>query len=315
MDATEYGRLFKGFLPEGPAWPQETGEVGAFDDLIRALTQEPARLDAAALGLLENLIPDNANTDLSAWERLVGAPDTNLTDAERLSRIRGMLRASGEVSRAELEPAFQAAAGDANVKLFDREIPSFQAGYSGAGEPAGLANFTWVCELMPNILDALPDAFNGWGTFNTAVDADAQSPVTYDETAATVTFSGAASVELLNTADEDVVYFSIWVKAVTDGAFSIQISGRDGGAPSTTPYDLPLGVWHKLYFEQSLGSGGSTPYVLIEGTAGNDYRLSWAVAGVRKPELEADLAALTQIHTRGIFGVQGEWETLLAHYY
>jgi hypothetical protein len=318
MDATEYSRIFKTLLPEGPAWPQETGEVSAFDDVIRALTQEPARIDAAALLLLDNLIPDNANANLTAWERLVGAPDTNMTDAERLARIRGLIRASGEVSLAELEPAFQAMAGDTNVRLYNRYVPRMSVG-SGAGSACGYSNFVWCCEYMPNILSAGPDDFGSWYSFNTVTNDDAQSPVTFEQTAATVTFSGSASQYLQSTADEDIVYFSVWVKATTNGLFSIQISGRDGGAPSTTPYDLPLGVWCKLSFEQSVASGGATPAVLLEGSSGDDYHLSWAVAGVRDYALEARLKALTQIHTRGLLGVygesgDGEFEELLSHY-
>jgi hypothetical protein len=40
---------------------------------------------------------------------------------------------------------------------------------------------------------------------------------------------------------------------------------------------------------------------------------SWAVASLRDQLLEERITPLFPIHTRGAFGVQGEFETLLSH--
>lgn len=311
MDTVEYARLLKTLLPPGDAWPHETDETSAFDGLIRALCVEHARVDAAALYLLDTIIPDNANTDLDAWERLVGAPPVNMTDEERLERIRGILRAISAVDRAAIQDAIRALSGYPGAMLYDRGRPSFVAGAGNAGDSCGEHGHQWLCELYPNTMAAEPDDFESWGSFDTVVNEDAQSPVTLDQTAASATFDGlAASVEF-EAPDNAEGYASFWIKPAVDKTLYVQFAGRD--SISTTPQlvDLTAGLWHRVEYRNSVGAGSSTPSLMLSVSGAFACKLSWAVAGIRDAALEARISALTQIHTRGLFGVQGEYATLL----
>ncbi len=314
MDTVEYARLLKTLLPPGDAWPHETDETSAFDGLIRALCVEHARVDAAALYLLDTIIPDNANTDLDAWERLVGAPPVNMTDEERLERIRGILRAVSAVDRASVESAIRALSGYPGAVLYDRGRPSFAAGSGNAGDSCGEHGHQWLCELYPNLLSVAYDDFESWTGFDTVANDDAQSPVTLDQTAAEVSFDFSDAPHVSFSAPDGAEgYCSFWVKPATDETLSVRFIQRDGSTLSTLlSVELTADLWHRIEYRAGVGTGGSDPQVRLSTPGSLTFcKLSWAVAGIRDAALEARISALTQIHTRGIFGIQGEYATLL----
>lgn len=319
---TEHALMLSRLLPQGPAWApsDETDGDNTWTKLLNAFSYEPARVDAAALLLLEQIIPDNANTDLDAWERIVGAPDEDLTDAERLARIQSYVYGRRRVNRGYLEDVVQAMAGNEDVRLFNRVGPRACTGeLTGCGDRlrSGEWDFTYLCELMPNLLGVAFDAFTAWTGFSATSDAAATSPVTLLTTADQVTVPNATygSTPLVGTADGDTVYASLWIFVSGSGTqgFKFGFLGRDNVASETT-FTIVKGVWHKLSHEASIGTGATAPLLRLKATSGTPVtRLSWAVAGARDSSLEARVHALFPIHTTGHFGVVGEYETLLAN--
>ena len=311
MDQVEYARLLKGLLPEGPAWPHETDETSDFDGVIKALAVEPSRLEADALLLLDNLIPDNANTSLVAWERLVGSPTTSMTDEERLARIRGLLRGNTAISRVDLEAAIQEMSpGSA---LFNRFRPSFAAGASTAGDACGTHAFIWACELYPNTLASALNDFSSWSGITSYSANNAYSPVTLLQNADSGTIQSATPAQCAFEADDDTLgYFVVWLKPATNVTVTLQIRQRDGSTLSTgASHVLPAGRWYRLTHRDSVGSGGNSPRVSITVNTNTAFAFSWALAGEADEALEERVTALVQLHTRGVFGCHDEFETLL----
>ena len=329
MTAEEYALLLRARLPRGDVWPtaDETDGTTGFDLLLAALSQEPARVDADIMLLLEKIIPDNANTDLAAWEEVFGAPDTDLTDAERLARIRAKLRKQQEIDLSTLQAYARKMAGDdAGVVLHNRARYNASVDILCAGDNVGDHSFTWLCELYPNVLAAAPDDFESW-TYGAGSGTNAQeaSPVTLDTTAALLTPGVYASISLsaplTGTADGDTVRASVWVYVVPADATDLEqdvllrFVKRDGTTTTPLTVTCPTGVWCRLEHSDDIGSGSSTPYFRITHTGGGDprdLRLSWACAGVIDTALEERISAAFPLHTRGEFGIQGEWSTLLA---
>lgn len=320
--ASTHAAALARLLPQGPAWAPSDQTDGAdpFSLLLNALSQEPARLDASVEALLEQIIPDNAQTDLDAWERIVGAPTENLTDVDRLARIRGILVNSREVTQAYLELAAQQMAGDSNVKLFNRTGPRCAVGASNVGDRlrVGEWDFAWLCELWPNVLGVTPDDFAAWTGFSGVSNAAQRSPVTLLQTAdsLTIPFGSFATTPLVGTDDDDTVYSSFWIYANSSTPRVIEVSylKRDGTSGTATAFTLTGQRWHKISHSAALGAGATAPLLRVAALVGAQAAyLSWAVAGVVDTPLQARISALFPIHTRGHFAVQGEYTTLLAN--
>lgn len=324
MTADEYALFLRMRLPRGDAWPSadDTDGTTGFDKLLSALAQEPARIDDDAMALLEKIIPDNASTDLDAWEEVFGAPDTNLTDAERLARIKAKLRKQQEIDRGTLEAYARKMADDEGVVLLNRARYNASVDIVCAGDNVGDHSFTWLCELYPNILAAAPDDFEAWETPHGPgpwVDNnDGQSPVTLSATAAhrlhTIAYSGRLRIEMA-AEDGDTARASVWVKVAGDDCTAyLSFLERDGTNGTPSEFAITGGVWHRLTHEASVGAGASVPKFQLwfdTGFADPEVHLSWAVAGVVDTALEERIAAAFPLHARGEFGVQGEWATLL----
>ena len=61
-------------LPQGPAWPDETGTT--LDLFLDAIAEEMAQIDAAGANLLDDIRPNTTVDLITDWERQVGLPDT-----------------------------------------------------------------------------------------------------------------------------------------------------------------------------------------------------------------------------------------------
>lgn len=311
MSPEEYASMLKARLPEGPAWAtsDETDGLTAYDGVINALTQEPARIDQAANDVLDKIIPDNANTDLDAWEVELGSPDQNLTDAQRLDRIRGMLNYTGDITLEGLQSAARLSAGNSSVKLFNRARQNCAAGVANAGDACGSRAFTWLCELWPNVFSAQGDAL--WSGTDVTANV-ARSPVTLAQTAQRAAFASPEYVSntLVDVPNDTDVYFSIWVRSVSGTAdISLRLLGRDNTLTAAGGYTVGTG-WRRLFYQASVGTGVTTPEARIYSNGETIY-LSWSCAGIRDTRLENEIKARFPIHTRGWFGVIGEYETLL----
>lgn len=323
--ATDHAAMLARLLPQGPAWltSDETDGENMWTKLLRAFSHEPARVDEAALLLLEQIIPDNANTDLDAWEQIVGVPEEDLSDAERLARIQAHLYGRRRVDRPYLEGVIQAMAGNSAAKLYHRTGPRTAVGQCNVGDRlrVGAWDFTYLVEYMRNILFVAQDEFFSWTGFVTVTDDAADSPVTLDVTAAVVELGSThATTALGETVDGDTVYASLWVRNVSSSPVDFEMSflKRDntGSTPqiSTLQGELQHPIWHRVTYEASVGAGATVPRLRMRCPDGtSDLELSWTVAGIRNAGLEARIQALMPIHTRGHFGVFTEYETLLGH--
>jgi len=74
---TTYGNVLRSLLPPGPAWSAETGSE--LMNLLDALGDSLAVVDARALALLEEFDPRTTTELLADWERVFGLPGTNPT--------------------------------------------------------------------------------------------------------------------------------------------------------------------------------------------------------------------------------------------
>jgi uncharacterized protein YmfQ (DUF2313 family) len=320
MDAEGYVSLFKALLPEGPAWPtsEQTDGTTGFDVLLSALAQEPARIDAAALLLLEMIIPDNSDTDLDAWEEVLGAPDTDLSDAARLTRIRGILRSRGEVDLASLQAVAQRAAGDdPGVLLTNRAVALSEANIMAAGDAVHdhRWGFVYAVRYMESVLNAQPNAFQQWDDTAAVSTNVARSPsketLVADRVTGTLSFGlydiGTA---ISNTVDNDEVRLSVWARAQSvDCSMYIACTQRDvatvilGG-----PYPIKTDLWQKITLNANVGVGASDPRFGLAWSPSTDLYLADAYAGIRDLQLEQIVTASAPIHTAAQFMIQGEDE-------
>lgn len=71
--ADDYLGQLKALLPQGAAWPQESGTV--LDALLSGLAEELARADAQAAQLMVEADPRTVTMMLADWERAYGLPD------------------------------------------------------------------------------------------------------------------------------------------------------------------------------------------------------------------------------------------------
>jgi len=138
--AEDYAAQAAQLLPPGAAWPREPGSV--LDELLQAMAQEPARLDANAHRLLAELDPPQALALLAEWERMCGLPDTCTQSAETIAQRRDAvvlkLTARGAQTPAYFE---ELATLLANAPCTVKEYRPFRVGVSAAGD--ALSNGDW----------------------------------------------------------------------------------------------------------------------------------------------------------------------------
>jgi uncharacterized protein YmfQ (DUF2313 family) len=316
--AREHVGVLKRLLPSGPAWPtsEQSDDTDDFTLLLTALAQEPARIDAAYELILNELIPDNALTDLASWERVLALPEdctreVERTDAERLAAIRGKLRGRGAVNRAYLETVMAGLRGAA-VSLLDRSTPQFRVGTSAVGQPVRGEQWlaTWILEYAVEGV-ATVDDFESWTGTGAGGVTNAQfgSPVTLEQDAAEVVFTSGQLIEhaIAGTASGDTVRFSVWLRSAA-GTKSIKVGviGRDG-ADYTTTRSVTAG-WRRFDGRVSVGTGVSTPKFRIAeaGAVSATIYAANAVAGVMDEIYECQVEHQPPINTTGEFNVIGE---------
>jgi hypothetical protein len=280
---------------------------------------EPARVGASYDLILEEAIPDNAATDLDAWERIVGVPVDSLTDAQRLARIREILVGPGASDLSTLEDWIQAISGNPAAKLFNRIGPRSATGAALAQCSdrlrAGQWDYTALCELMPNVLGVAPDAFEAWTNVSSATTAT--SPVTLASTADTFPMPpiawGFIETPLVGVVNGATVYASAWVRPNIAEDIGFGFLGRDNVTTGAI-FTCTANTWHRLTYEGPIGSGATTPLLRVTSQLGSAVvAMSWAVAGVRDVALQNRIMERFPLHTRCHFGVVGEYETLLSH--
>lgn len=135
VDADTYARALALLLPSGPAWASEPGSV--LQQLVLALAQEFARLDARAVDLVEESDPRTAAELLAEWERMYGLPDPCVeapqTVAERRQALLGRVTAIGGQSRAFFIALAAALGYTVTITEFRSEAEAIAAGIPYTG--------------------------------------------------------------------------------------------------------------------------------------------------------------------------------------
>lgn len=135
----EYLAAYQSLLPEGPAWTREVDAV--LTDVLRALTDEAARIDQRARDLLEETDSRTATELLDDYFResaLPGPCDAPVTTKEKREYLHAHRLGDGDPNRQFWIDLLQAL-GLTGVELTNRHEP-FAAG-SAAGDP--LSNDEW----------------------------------------------------------------------------------------------------------------------------------------------------------------------------
>lgn len=101
MNEQDYLAQLQALLPRGAAWPRDPNAV--LTQVLEALAQEPARLHAEALALLDEADPRTTAQLLYDWERVAGLPSpcvtTEQSTAERRNALVARLTGVGGQSR------------------------------------------------------------------------------------------------------------------------------------------------------------------------------------------------------------------------
>ena len=86
MTTDDYLAQLQALLPQGPAWPRDTGAT--LTRLLQAMADELARVDARAAQLIEESDPRTTYELLAGWERVAGLPDTCASVGEGMEERR-----------------------------------------------------------------------------------------------------------------------------------------------------------------------------------------------------------------------------------
>lgn len=210
--ADQYKQLLKSLLPPGEAFPRDSGTN--MDDLLSALAEEWARIDARGEALLIDALPSNTNELLSDWERVAGLPDKcsgvlETTLQGRRNVLLSKLTSTGGQSKAY----FIAIAATLGYGVTITEFRPFRAGTSRAGD--ALTNGDWVHAWRINSrettsiffragLSAAGEALQAWGNDTLECKLNQLAP------AHTVLSFGYGAIELeeLFLAADRLYYFS-----------------------------------------------------------------------------------------------------------
>mgnify|MGYP006208313127 CR=1 FL=1 len=97
LTADFYKRTIRALFPEGAAWANE--DEATLTKVIQGMAEEPARLDARADDLMDEINPLSTGELLEDWERVTGLPDacTGLEDSlqERRQAVVTKLNTTG----------------------------------------------------------------------------------------------------------------------------------------------------------------------------------------------------------------------------
>lgn len=91
MTTDDYLAQLQALLPQGPAWPRDTGAT--LTKLLQAMADELARVDSRAAQLIDETDPRTTTELLADWERAAGLPDTCVTAAQTTAQRRAALHA------------------------------------------------------------------------------------------------------------------------------------------------------------------------------------------------------------------------------
>jgi len=122
MSSAQYRQQLQALLPPGLAWP--TGEDAQLTQLLDAMAQELARVDARAGNLRDEADPRTTYEMLTDWERVAGLPTpcmagVSQTLAERRDALHARIAERGGQSRAYFIALAERAGYTITISEFD----------------------------------------------------------------------------------------------------------------------------------------------------------------------------------------------------
>lgn len=139
LNVNQYLEQLKSLLPRGLMWSSEDGDT--LDDLLGAMAEELARIDARAEGLFNETDPRTTLELLDEWEAVAGLPDTCTDQADTLAERRDVLHAKITSIGNQSRQYFIDLAAALGYTVTITEFRPFVAG-SNAGD--ALTNGDWI---------------------------------------------------------------------------------------------------------------------------------------------------------------------------
>lgn len=150
--AEAYQAQLAALLPQGRAWPRETGST--LMRLLLAKADELARVDGRAADLLEEVDPRTTLEMLDDWERVAGLPDNCIpapdSIAERRAALLARLTGQGGQSRAYFVELAAAMGYAVTIDEFGPFVAGSLAGQDLNGEAWAHA---WRVNVQPPAVD------------------------------------------------------------------------------------------------------------------------------------------------------------------
>lgn len=138
MTAADYTGMLRALLPPGAAWNMEAGDTRL--DMLAALAEEFARLDARADELLIEADPRTSTELLPEWEAFLGLTASG-TVAERQGAVVALLIAQREQTAAFY---IELAAAMGIPITITKDWVAFRVGASGAGNLVGGGEWEFI---------------------------------------------------------------------------------------------------------------------------------------------------------------------------
>ena len=151
-NSEDYKNSLINLAPQGIAWSKES--TALWVNLLDALAQEYARIDANAVYLLDEIFPDTTTLLLPDWERVAGLPDECSQPGETIAIRRHNLLQKIASRGGQSKAYFISTALSLGYTVTVDEFTPFRVGISSVGDP--LCNeqwwFTWRINAPENTI-------------------------------------------------------------------------------------------------------------------------------------------------------------------
>ena len=148
--AFDYANAMRGLLPVGRAWPDDPASVQS--QILLALAQTPARIDAAACELLAGSLPGSYPDLIPEWEETLGLPDPTLGANPTLAQRGASVLAHFIGGGGQSVPYFVAFAAALGFQISINEFVSFRPDISTVETPiySDAWSFAWGVSVISN---------------------------------------------------------------------------------------------------------------------------------------------------------------------
>lgn len=145
----DYAAQLRALLPPGPAWDADLYSLPV--QVVAAMAEELARVDARAFALLAEMFPGTLRELLPDWERVMGLPDSCLGPGGTASeRLREVVRRFADVGRQDAAYFVGIAQdlGYPDARVEEWRAPRFGRARFGRARFGGWASqFVWVMHM------------------------------------------------------------------------------------------------------------------------------------------------------------------------